>query len=72
MAYEILANDKNIVLPTKRQLQILHLLTHASGAIGMAGGQAVDLASVGKKLTLPQLENMHRDLNACDQVTLIL
>jgi geranylgeranyl pyrophosphate synthase len=39
---------------------MLSLLTEASGAHGMAGGQAVDLASVGKALTLEQLEHMHR------------
>ena len=31
-----------------------------SGSIGMAGGQAIDLASVGLKLTREQLETMHR------------
>lgn len=59
LAYEILADEKHIQLPAVRQLKMLHLLTHASGAIGMAGGQAMDLASVGKQLTLQQLENMH-------------
>ncbi len=36
------------------------LLTEAGGASGMAGGQAIDLASVGKTLTLQELESMHR------------
>ena len=31
----------------------------ASGSRGMAGGQAIDLASVGKTLSLPELEFMH-------------
>jgi farnesyl diphosphate synthase len=35
------------------------LLAHASGATGMAGGQAIDLASAGKRLALPELEHMH-------------
>ncbi len=39
---------------------MLSLLTEASGAHGMAGGQAVDLASVGTTLDLGQLENMHQ------------
>jgi farnesyl diphosphate synthase len=29
-------------------------------AIGMAGGQAIDLASVGRQLTREELESMHR------------
>jgi farnesyl diphosphate synthase len=35
-------------------------LALASGSIGMAGGQAIDLASVGLKLSRDQLETMHR------------
>ncbi len=38
----------------------LPLLADASGSLGMAGGQAVDLDAVGKSLTLNQLETMHR------------
>jgi farnesyl diphosphate synthase len=36
------------------------MLAAAGGACGMAGGQAIDLASVGKPLALDELENMHR------------
>ncbi|MEO8938514.1 MAG: farnesyl diphosphate synthase [Burkholderiaceae bacterium] len=36
------------------------LLAHASGSLGMAGGQAIDLESVGKALSWSQLETMHR------------
>ncbi|MHB1117396.1 polyprenyl synthetase family protein [Sideroxydans sp.] len=42
-----------------KQLQMVKLLTVASGSRGMAGGQAIDLASVGKQLSLPELEQMH-------------
>jgi farnesyl diphosphate synthase len=42
-----------------RQLQMLKLLAIASGSRGMAGGQAIDLDSVGKQLSLPELEFMH-------------
>ncbi|MDP2852035.1 MAG: polyprenyl synthetase family protein, partial [Gallionella sp.] len=42
-----------------RQLEMVKLLALASGSRGMAGGQAIDLASVGKALTLPELEFMH-------------
>lgn len=41
------------------QLQMSRLLAHASGHAGMAGGQAIDLASVGQALNLPELEFMH-------------
>src|SRR4051794_24761954 len=35
-------------------------LAHASGSRGMAGGQALDLSSVGKPLSIPELQRMHR------------
>jgi farnesyl diphosphate synthase len=43
----------------RQQLEMIALLAHASGSCGMAGGQAIDLASVGKPLTQPELELMH-------------
>jgi len=43
-----------------RQLAMLRLLAEAAGAAGMCGGQAIDLASVGKSLSLAQLERMHQ------------
>lgn len=41
------------------QLQMVKLLATAAGSRGMAGGQAIDLESVGKKLSVPELELMH-------------
>lgn len=41
------------------RLEMLETLALASGSRGMAGGQAIDLASVGKTLDLTELENMH-------------
>jgi farnesyl diphosphate synthase len=43
-----------------RVLAMTCLLARASGSLGMCGGQAIDLDSVGLKLSLPQLEQMHR------------
>lgn len=43
----------------ERQLQMTHLLAQASGSRGMAGGQAIDLESVGQALSQEQLELMH-------------
>ncbi len=60
LAYEILAKDDHKELTAEHRIEMLSLLTEASGAHGMAGGQAVDLASVGKQLNLPQLEHMHQ------------
>lgn len=42
------------------RLTMVRELAAASGHRGMVGGQAIDLASVGKKLSIGELENMHR------------
>ena len=41
------------------QLQMVKVLASAAGSRGMAGGQAIDLDSVGKRLSVPELELMH-------------
>lgn len=43
-----------------RKLQMVRLLAQAAGSLGMCGGQAIDLASVGIALSLEELERMHR------------
>jgi len=42
------------------KLAMVRLLAKASGSLGMCGGQAIDLASVGLHLSRQQLEQMHR------------
>jgi len=59
LAFEILANDPSITATPEARLKMITALAKASGSLGMVGGQAIDLASVGTKLSLPELENMH-------------
>jgi geranylgeranyl pyrophosphate synthase len=59
LAYEILAIDPALTLSDTQRLRMTTLLAHAAGSHGMAGGQAIDLASSGETLTLAQLEDMH-------------
>ncbi|MBI3480084.1 MAG: polyprenyl synthetase family protein [Nitrosomonadales bacterium] len=58
LAFQLLAEHR-LSDDARRQLEMIKLLAVASGSRGMAGGQAIDLDSVGKKLTLPELEFMH-------------
>lgn len=44
----------------ERKLPMLHTLAKAAGSVGMCGGQAIDLASVGQALSLVELEQMHQ------------
>lgn len=58
LAFHLLA-EQNLADSAQIQLEMIKQLSLASGSRGMAGGQAVDLASVGKTLSLPELEFMH-------------
>ena len=58
LAFELLTAHTLSDTPD-RQLEMVQLLANAAGSRGMAGGQAIDLASVGQTITLPELEFMH-------------
>lgn len=56
-AFVVLSNvNDDAVLAVKRY----QILSGAAGSLGMCGGQAIDLDSIGKQLTIGQLEQMHR------------
>jgi farnesyl diphosphate synthase len=57
LAFETLAST-SLGMPAA-QVDMLHLLAQAAGSRGMAGGQAIDLANVGKLIDLTELEFMH-------------
>ncbi|MCX7141631.1 MAG: polyprenyl synthetase family protein [Proteobacteria bacterium] len=58
LAFQILAEHVVADSPAE-QVEMLKILAVACGSRGMAGGQGIDLASVGKALSLPELEFMH-------------
>jgi farnesyl diphosphate synthase len=58
LAFQVLSENK-LCDDAALQLSIVKMLAVASGSCGMAGGQAIDLDSVGKSLSLPELEFMH-------------
>lgn len=58
LAFELLARESR--WSSSAQLAMLRLLSEACGSLGMAGGQAIDLAAVGRTLSLDELERMHR------------
>lgn len=58
LAFEVLTPDRGV--DAALQARLCQLLARAAGHAGMAGGQAVDLASTGKKLDETALQDMHR------------
>lgn len=59
LAFELLTPDDEAEVPANMQAELCRLLARAAGGEGMAGGQAIDLASVGKQLNREQLQRMH-------------
>ncbi len=60
LAFSLLSRDRTPGLSADARLKMIQILADASGTPGMAGGQAIDLAAVGRPLTLEELEAMHR------------
>ena len=58
LAFQLLTEHRLADDP-QTQLEMMRILASACGSRGMAGGQAIDLSSVGQALTLPELEHMH-------------
>lgn len=58
LAFEVLTPDEGIA--PALQARLCALLARSAGYDGMAGGQAIDLASIGKRLDERTLRDMHR------------
>ena len=61
LAFEVLASDETIQATAEQRLQLVKLLSHASGTFGMAGGQYFDLAATNtnKEISFSELEQIH-------------
>lgn len=57
LSFQLISQDDN--LRSSQKIKMLHMLALASGSRGMAGGQAIDLASIDLPLTQVELETMH-------------
>ena len=59
LAFYIISHDPQMTHDAAARLQMVEKLALFSGSRGMAGGQAIDLAAVGKTLNIAELEAMH-------------
>lgn len=59
LAFQVLCCDAEMRVAPSTRLEMIEALARASGSRGMAGGQALDIAAVGRSLNLAELENMH-------------
>lgn len=60
LAFEILSTDKALNVNADSRVEMLALLSRASGSMGMGGGQAIDLEMTNKQTDLKTLESMHK------------
>jgi farnesyl diphosphate synthase len=60
LAFEILAQDVALPAASEVRLRLIALLAAASGSLGMAGGQAIDLSAKGRSLAAAEVEVMHQ------------
>lgn len=60
LAFETLASGPGLPGDARVRLKLVQLLATASGTSGMAGGQALDLAAMGKQLSIGDVEEMHQ------------
>ena len=59
LAFEVLVRESSETIAPHVKVKMVKILAISSGVFGMAGGQAVDLAAAGKKMTEDQMERMH-------------
>ena len=59
LAFELLARDPGLPDSSAVRARLVGLLAEAIGSLGMAGGQAIDLESEGRRLDIEQVERMH-------------
>jgi len=59
LAFQLLATDPALPASAAVRLELIALLAEASGSLGMAGGQAIDLEVQGRRLDIAQVEDMH-------------
>jgi farnesyl diphosphate synthase len=58
LAFQVLG-ERTLADNALTQVEMVATLARATGSRGMAGGQAIDLAAVGRSLAVPELEFMH-------------
>ena len=60
LAFSILADHPMPAELMANRVKMLSALARASGYLGMCGGQALDLEAEGRRITLAELEQVHR------------
>ena len=65
LAFSVLTNNRLGGPSDRLRPQLAHTLATAVGSLGMAGGQAMDLAAVDQTISIETLEYIHRQKTGC-------
>jgi len=60
LAFELLARDPTLAVGAAQRIEMIGILAHACGSLGMAGGQTMDLDSIGGTMNAAQLQDCYR------------
>lgn len=60
LAFEALATLDEKNLDSQTRLKIINVIAHAIGSVGMAGGEAMDVAETNKKISLKKLQLIYQ------------
>lgn len=60
LAFQIIASDPAMPSDPAVRMKMMEIISTAAGSLGMAGGQAIDLAATNTTLPLAELEQMHQ------------
>jgi len=58
-AFDLLSGPELAAVPAEHRLRVVNIIARAAGPLGMVGGQALDIASEGKKISLEALQFIH-------------
>lgn len=77
LGFEILCQHPLSSINDAKRIQLVSILSKASGYLGMCGGQAMDLAATDKLISQTQLETLHNKktgalLSACVEMAIVL
>ena len=60
LAFELLASDPYLSVSAERRLQMVTVLAKATGYLGMAGGQSLDMLATNQEINKEQLTALHK------------
>lgn len=59
LAFELISDNQMTEKANHHRIEMIRTLAHATGYLGLCGGQSIDIVATGKHITRPELEQLH-------------